>query len=88
MAISQSNQSFNLSFPVSEVGVWAQFGRAVLRSGEHILQGSINDIGVCFCSKEKSDANNIDTDMERTRLMPTSLPGMLFPLEGQTESAP
>lgn len=38
-----------------------------------------NHIGVCFCPKGKTDATNLDTEPEKTRLMTVSLQWCLFP---------
>lgn len=46
-----------------------------------LIRDLIHDVGVGFCSQEKSDATNMD--LERTRLMPISLPVMLFPFKGK-----
>ena len=37
-----------------------------------------NHTGVCFCPKGKTDATNLDTEPERTRLMTASLQWCLF----------
>lgn len=47
-----------------------------------LIRCLINDIGVCLCPQEKSDATITNIDLERTRLTPTSVPVTFFPLEG------
>lgn len=55
-----------------------------------LIRCSANDISVCFCPQKKIDAINVDIGLERTRLLPTSLPvslSLFFSLKGKLKVA-
>lgn len=81
---NSTEHSLNFRFPICDVGVWSRCGIAVWGvKNIHIhckalTRCSASDIGICFCPPEKFDAINADIGLERTRLLPTSLPVFFF----------